>query len=275
MMQGLPRGIVHPARAERMFRLTRYPPGAVTEAIVQHYWIVVWDLRDRPPFKQGVLAHPTGNLVFERGCTRIYGPAVALTERLLQDSGRVVGVKFKPGGFYPLLRAPVSTIYGRSVAFEQVFGTAAEPLETAVLAQEDEREAVRLVDEFLRRHLTERQAPVDRNVRLAIALAALIRDDRSIVKVEDAVRRSGLHKRTLQRLFDRYVGVSPKGVIQRYRLHEAAERISRGAADWTDLGLELGYYDVSHFIRDFKAILGKTPQEFALEERTRDHAAAE
>jgi AraC-like DNA-binding protein len=268
-MQELPRGIVHPSIAERMFRLNRYPPGEITDAIVQHYWVVVWDLQDMPPFKQGVLAHPTVNLVFERGRTRIYGPAKAKTERLLQGRGRVVGVKFKPGGFYPLFKAPVSSIYGTSIAFEEVFGMDSEPIESALLSQEDEQRAVRLADDFLRRHMIERQAVVDCNVRNVIDLAAQIRDDRSIVKVEDVVNRSGLHKRTLQRLFDRCVGVSPKGVIQRYRLHEAAERMSRGdAADLTDLSLELGYYDLPHFIRDFKAILGMTPQEFAAEERS-------
>src|SRR5690606_30118489 len=103
----------------------------------------------------------------------------AKTERLLQGRGRVVGVKFKPGGFYPLLKAPVSGIYGTSIAFETVFGMDSEPIETAVLSQEDERQAVRLADEFLRRRMIERQAAVDRNVRLAIELAAQIRDDRS------------------------------------------------------------------------------------------------
>lgn len=49
--------------------------------------------------------------------------------------------------------------------------------------------------------------------------------DRRIVKAEDLVARYGMNKRTLQRLFSKYVGVSPKWVIQRYRLHEAAERL--------------------------------------------------
>ena len=67
----------------------------------------------------------------------------------------------------------------------------------------------------------------------------------------------------MQRLFVRYVGVSPKSVIQRYRLHEAAQMIDQGAvSDWLDLSIALGYYDHSHFIRDFRAIVGVSPQEY-------------
>jgi len=72
-----------------------------------------------------------------------------------------------------------------------------------------------------------------------------------------------LSKRTLQRLFQQYVGVSPKWVIKRYRLHEAVERLAAGnEVDWTRLDLDLEYFDQAHFIKDFKAIIGKTPSEY-------------
>ncbi|MDF2725313.1 MAG: AraC family transcriptional regulator, partial [Paenibacillus sp.] len=62
----------------------------------------------------------------------------------------------------------------------------------------------------------------------------------------------------------RYVGVSPKWVIQRYRLHEAAEQMERGeVADWAKLSLELGYYDQAHLIKAFKAIVGKSPEQYS------------
>jgi AraC-like DNA-binding protein len=46
--------------------------------------------------------------------------------------------------------------------------------------------------------------------------------DRSIIRVDEIARASGLGKRALQRCFCTHVGVLPKSVIQRYRLHEAA-----------------------------------------------------
>jgi AraC-like DNA-binding protein len=67
----------------------------------------------------------------------------------------------------------------------------------------------------------------------------------------------------LQRIFSQYVGVSPKWVIKRYRLHEAAEQLAGGeVVDWPKIALELGYFDQAHFIKDFKTIVGESPAEY-------------
>jgi AraC-like DNA-binding protein len=78
------------------------------------------------------------------------------------------------------------------------------------------------------------------------------------------VSRCHISKRTLQRLFNQYVGVSPKWVIKRYRLHDAVEQLATGAVvDWPRLALDLGYFDQAHFIKDFKMLVGTPPGEYA------------
>jgi hypothetical protein len=65
--------------------------------------------------------------------------------------------------------------------------------------------------------------------------------------------RHAMSPRSLQRLFRRYVGVSPKWVLRRYQLHEAAERIAEGRdGGAAATAPELGYFDQAHFVRDFK-----------------------
>jgi AraC-like DNA-binding protein len=82
--------------------------------------------------------------------------------------------------------------------------------------------------------------------------------------VAELAARHGVSQRTLQRLFRDHVGVGPKWVLKRYRMHEAAERIAAGEAD--DLGrlaLDLGYFDQAHFTRDFGAQIGRSPAAYA------------
>jgi AraC-like DNA-binding protein len=88
--------------------------------------------------------------------------------------------------------------------------------------------------------------------------------DRSITRVDELVTQIGLNKRALQRLFNQYVGISPKWVIQRYRLQDAADQlIKQEITDCTDMALRLGYFDLAHFIKDFKTVVGLSPAEYA------------
>lgn len=92
--------------------------------------------------------------------------------------------------------------------------------------------------------------------------------EQSIVRVDDITRRARIGRRTLQRLFREYVGVTPKWVIQCYRLHEAADRLASDEdVDLAALALELGYADQAHFARDFRAVVGRTPAAYGRDAR--------
>jgi len=254
-----PKGVLHALIAEKMFSLNRLQPSAEIGYFVQHYWIVRWDLRGQAPYSQVVIAHPNVNLVFEKGASGVFGVAKTTSSHLLKEQGWVFGIKFKPGGFYPFLKAPVSTLTGGVISLEEVFGVETAPMEAEILSLTDDAAMVGRAEAFLTAHLPER----DPNTALISEIVQMIQQDRTILKVEDVVRLSGMNKRTMQRLFDRYVGVSPKSVIQRYRLHEAAEHMDQGTAgDWLDLSIALGYYDHSHFIRDFRSIVGVSPEQY-------------
>jgi AraC-like DNA-binding protein len=88
--------------------------------------------------------------------------------------------------------------------------------------------------------------------------------DRDVTRVADVTDRTGIGTRRLQRLFATYVGVPPKWVIRRARLHEAVERLDRGdEVDLAFLARELGYFDQAHFTRDFRSAVGRPPTAYA------------
>ncbi|PYI52650.1 helix-turn-helix domain-containing protein [Paenibacillus flagellatus] len=254
------KGILNREAGKSKFRLTRYYPEPDLQPFIKRYWVVEWDLQGQPPYEQLMLPHPNVNLVFERGLTRIYGiPKLASTAHLLQGKGKVLGVKFRCAGFYPFWKSSLVELSGRTIEFREVFGIDHEPLEQELLAMDDDRRMVERAERFFRERLPERDAHVDLVNRIADAIV----EDRGMTKVDDLVDRFGVNKRTMQRLFSRYVGVSPKWMIQRYRLQEAAELIEKGGiVDWTALSADLGYYDQAHFIKDFKALIGQSPEEY-------------
>ena len=113
----------------------------------------------------------------------------------------------------------------------------------------------------------------DPQYELVRDIVAAMAEDRSVTRVDQITEQFDLPIRTLQRLFRRYVGVGPKWVLRRYRLHDGAELLARGeVAELADLALALGYFDQAHFSREFKDQIGLTPAEYAARaRRTPDH----
>jgi AraC-like DNA-binding protein len=256
---GKARGLLQSAASPGRFRHERHAPAAPLQPFVEHYWMVQWDLRGHPPQLRETLPHPSVHLLMERGRSRIAGVARGRFSRLLEDEGQVFGVKFKPGGFQPFLGASVSTITDRSLALAEVFGDSATTLEERILGEDSMLGMIDVATQFLSAHLP----PCDPQAERATDIVFAIMADQHLTSVETVAARHATRPRALQRLFARYVGVSPKWVIHRYRLHEALEQLAAGRpADWPALVLSLGYYDQAHFIRDFKRMIGKTPTEY-------------
>ena len=255
-----PRGILTTAVADgQRYHHERYHPSPDLDAYVEHYWVVEWDVPS--PTRVETLPHPSVHMIFERGGrSRIRGASRAKFSRLLKGQGAVFAVKFTPAGFQPFARVPVSRFTDAIVTLRHVFGAAGLELDEAILAENTTLGRIGIVERFLRA----RRPKPDGNVSRVTKIVSTAANDRGMLKVDDLVERFGLSKRMLQRLFDRYVGVSPKWVIQRYRLHEAAERLAAGApAGHSALALDLGYSDQAHFVRDFKAIVGVSPAAYA------------
>ena len=81
--------------------------------------------------------------------------------------------------------------------------------------------------------------------------------------MDQLAAEAGLSVRGVQRLFAEYVGASPKWVLRRARLHEAAARAEHDAQiDWAALADELGYSDQAHLTRDFTATVGEPPGRY-------------
>lgn len=257
---GKPSGILNPEAGQQKFALSRHAPGQDLACFVAHYWIVRWDLRGQEPYLSETLPHPSIHLVFEKDNTRIVGIMTGKFSRLLEGQGQVLGIKFRPGAFYAFVKTPMAQFTNRTFRVEDIFGADSQPPEAAILALHDEARMVELAEQFIRRRLPER----DETVEQINKIMDWIKDTPAITRVDEVVSRFSMSKRTLQRLFNQYVGVSPKWVIQRYRLNEAADHLGESkVVDWPQLALKLGYFDQAHFIRDFKTIVGKSPAEYA------------
>jgi AraC-like DNA-binding protein len=148
---------------------------------------------------------------------------------------------------------------------EALFGTDGTRLEQRCLARPRPADALAHVQRFLRARLPASAAD-DPNLALVRELAGSMALAPPGARVADIADAHGISVRTAQRLFSEYVGVGPKWVLQRYRLHEALAQLHAGPdTDWARFALGLGYYDQAHFVRDFRALVGRTPAQYERE----------
>jgi AraC-like DNA-binding protein len=253
------RGILGPDAIGRVFSLQRTLPAADLAHVIERHWVVRWDLGDRPPYRQEVVTHPCVNLVFEPHGAAVFGVQRRRDSRVLRGRGWAVGVKFRPGGFSGYLGRPMHEITDRALALDDVFGEDGARLAGQAAATAGAAAKIDLAEAFLRA----RMPPPDPEIDLVHAVVADMLELPPGATVSEIARRHAVSTRTLQRLFRRHVGVGPKWVLRRHRLQEAAEQLAAGERrDWTRLALDLGYFDHAHFIRDFRAVVGRSPAEY-------------
>jgi AraC-like DNA-binding protein len=217
-------------------------------------------MRGLPSHRVETLPHPSVHLIFEDGLGgQVSGITKGKFTRLLSGLGGVFAAKFRPGGFYPFVRTPVAGFADTTLSPGRVWGRDGDALERDVSSQAGDDGRMAVIEAFLRA----RRPEPDEHAALSGKVVETIASDRELRTMDDVARRFGLNPRTLQRLFARYIGVNPKWVIQRYRLHEAAEQLAAGTGSQSALALELGYADQAHFINDFKAIVGVSPAAYA------------
>ena len=244
-----PRGLLNVPRA---VQLARYWPSDDLAPFIEHYWIVRWNVPEAQIAE--TLPHPSVHMVLEKSRSDLVGVMRSRFTRMLEGAGRVVGTKFHPGGFRAFVDRPVAAFTDRRWPVADIFGD--DRFAAEALSHADDHESVAIIETFLR----SLRPHLEDAMTLCGRIVARIADDRGITRVDQI----GIAPRQLQRLFREYVGVSPKWVIQRYRLIAAAQRLADGLpVDFAALALDLGYADQAHFIRDFKRLVGKAPAEYA------------
>ena len=260
-LSGLPdgqsgtRGILNPVNGFAHFSLHRELPHPELSGFLQRFWSVTWDLEGQRPFQQEILPNPCVNLSSSPTGFEIHGPGTRRFLTELSGRGRVCGAKFTPAGFRAFSSLPAARLVDCVLSVTEVTGRTPCP------PADDNLTSFRpTIENFLRTF----ESAQDQRMDLANELVALAQADRSISRAENLARVAGMSVRSLYRLFEHYIGVSPKWVIRRSRVQQAADEVALGQqVDWSQLAQELGYHDQAHFIRDFRDQVGFTPGNYA------------
>jgi AraC-like DNA-binding protein len=230
---------------------------APLRAHVASYFAVEVDAA-REPVAVRTLPDGCADLMFELGeppRAWLGGPRLEASVYAQRAPTRFFGVQLRPGAAHALLSVPMSGLVDAWEPLDRFLGAEAVELARVLTRTPGLAARAAATDAFLVPRFASR--PVD--PRVASAVDRLV-ESRGAISVLALARAVGASQRNLNRLFDTWVGVSPKRLARVMRFQSVIERMTNGEApDWAALAIEIGYADQSHLVRDFAAFAGLAP----------------
>ncbi|MDQ7810818.1 helix-turn-helix transcriptional regulator [Amycolatopsis sp. A133] len=184
-------------------------------------------------------------------------PVLGLRDRPLEvvQSGpsRGIAVALTPPGAYALFGMPLRELANTTAGFADLLGREAELLTERLGEHPD----FRVLDAFLGARLRDPPAPP----RPVLGAWQRVLATRGRVRIEDLADEAGWTRRHLTTRFRTAFGFGPKTLARVVRLQHATSLAGR--LPWPEIAHRCGYADQSHFNRDFRALTGCTPTEYA------------
>ena len=241
------------------------PPPSLAN-YVSYFWTLEHQTDNLSPRTYTVMCSGTPGLVFQQDPSVFagfdgerlpqlfaFGQATKYGQLRSCGSFHSVGVSFRPTALKAVFGLDASHLTDQNACISLLAKTSlADELSNCRTAQQQ----VSRLSAFL---LAQVQQHGEENKKIVYAAAALQRG----IRLPDVLQAIQLSERQLQRLFLTHIGIRPVLYARICRFQTALGLLREGKfRSLTDAAHSLGYFDQSHFIRDFKLFAGASPRVY-------------
>jgi len=178
------------------------------------------------------------------------------TFRNLSGTGTIL-VFFKEAGAAAFFRQPLHEVFRESVSLDNfLLRSELLCLEEQLIEAPSNPERIARLEKFFIGRMSRTEPD-----KLVLAALALIHQTRGNIRIRDLAVQLHTSQSPLEKRFRAAVGASPKKFASIVRLKNVLRQYS-ATNSLTELGYEAGFYDQAHFIKEFKALTGDTPEDF-------------
>ena len=208
-------------------------------------------------FEKNGISNQIQSNIFFRGLTKEH------TILKQQGATLTIGVSFFPAGFYPFFRIPVSEFKNEIFGLDMILKNRAHEIEEKLINTLTISGKIELLEYFFLELL-------DQNARLDVdTYKQLHFYYSSNLSVNDFCLRNNINPRTFERVFNKYIGTTPKLFFRLSRFQNILKNlINRKETNLTTLTYEFDFFDQPHFIKDFESFTGSSPSIFMKEKRS-------
>lgn len=167
-------------------------------------------------------------------------------------------VHFKPFGFHTLIRESLDVLPRNTIVLlEAIVGNQARQLTSRLSSMKNTASIQACFEDWLMENRMIPGAGTDALVEFA--WQGIIRSS-GRKKIELICREYQTSYKTLERRFNRYIGLTPKELSRIMRFRKAFDEYTTGShLDFMQVVADNGYFDQMHLIKDFKYFTGYPP----------------
>jgi len=176
-------------------------------------------------------------------------------------SNRMFGIRFYPHTASVFLDDEISLFSDRVSDFAEIAGKQVKTLHEKLLKAKSPGELIHLTEEYLLQRLASGEKKLQKINLIGNVIHELKQED-FFDNIENVASRYGITSRYLQKLFLQHTGLTPKLYCKINRFQNSLLLIAKNNTSLTAIAYECGYFDQSHFIREFKSFTGTPPSGF-------------
>jgi len=225
------------------------------------YWQLKTNQKLENPFTYRVVADGCIDIFFELDKPEenfVMGFCKKYTAFDLESEFNYIGIRFLPTMFPQLFAVNAASISNRAEQLKNVIPHVSTFIESNFNAETEMKKIIYLLNDFFLEQQSISSFQNDSRLYNAISL---IMKNFGMIDIEKEID-TGLSHRQLRRLFDFYIGDSMKTFSKVVRFQNILRaKPSTQSLRQNKLFFDSGFFDQSHFIKDFKHFYGVTPSK--------------
>ncbi len=201
----------------------------------------------------------------------IQTPGVELWGQIIQPlafrtpgKNRMLGIRFYPHAAAAFLNEDISLFNDNVTDLTSVIGQPVQELHKKLLDAGSTGQQIDLIESFLLKRLSQFEKKLDK-VKLVQAVMSELKKEDFFDNIDNVASRYGITSRYLRKIFLLHTGVTPKLYSKINRFQNSLLLIGKGGSSLTSIAYDCGYFDQSHFIREFKSFTGNPPSSFNID----------
>jgi AraC-like DNA-binding protein len=244
-----------------LYGYNEYIPPASLQSFLDCYWSYVADTATMLSHEKPIIPDGCIDIIFDLNHSAILKSFVvgAMTRPIVNRRTNLVGVRFKPGMVYPLIKIPVYELTDLFVDYFEFVGQEANHLSSLLMDLNSTEHQISLLNSIFTKKLSVLNAVETQMLRAL----NLIQNTGGKTSIKQISGETGWSRQHFTRKCSHYTGLTPKFLNQVIRIKKVIKQYkTEKFYNWSQLSVDGGYYDQSHMIREFKKITGLTPIKF-------------